>query len=99
MDVPPGILMQQVTNASPQGNPLAVFLADPTSHLGDILYLNFRLYKRELIYKLFMRALDDTQSPATGTLNVADVGASMGFDMKYVLNRLTGGFSQRPRWG
>jgi hypothetical protein len=31
-----------------QPDPLAVFLSDPESHLSDILYLYFRIYKKRL---------------------------------------------------
>jgi SAM-dependent methyltransferase len=80
-------------------NPLAMFLADPDSHLADILYLYFRTYKRQLIYRLFERAITHRSGDSSGTLCIADVGASMGFDMKYVLNRQTGAFHTMPPWG
>ena len=79
-------------------HPMAVFLADPDSHLADILYLYFRVYKRELIWRLFSKGIERICLRDDDTLNIADVGASMGFDFKYILHRLTGGWSRSPPW-
>jgi SAM-dependent methyltransferase len=87
------------SNDHEQGrHPLAVFLAEPDSHLADLLYINFRIYKREVIWGMFEKVAKAAVFPRDGVLNLADIGASMGFDMKYVLNRLTGGFVRRGPW-
>src|ERR1044072_6396492 len=92
-------MSEQATGTVESRNPLAMFLADPNSHLADILYLYFRTYKRQLIYRLFERAVQRTRGVTGGRLSVADIGASMGFDMKYVLSRETDAFREPPRWG
>ena len=71
-------------------NPVALFFADPNSHLADVLYLYFRDYKRKLIYRFFRQAIAEVEIEAGGTLTIADVGASMGFDIKYVFARMAG---------
>jgi len=70
-------------------DPVAIFFGDPHSHLSDVLYLYFRHYKRQLIYRFFTQAIDDMGIEPSDTLAIADVGASMGFDLKYVFSRLT----------
>jgi SAM-dependent methyltransferase len=75
-------------------DPIAALFADPDSHLADILYLYFRAYKRKVIARLFMNALATWEADGIDTLYVADVGASMGFDLKYIFNLLTAGFTR-----
>lgn len=79
-------------------DPAAIFLADPNSHLGDVLYLYFRDYKRKLIYRFFKKATAAADIADDKTLRVADIGASMGYDMKYVLSRLGQEQPEDRRW-
>ena len=74
-------------------DPLAIFLSDPESHLSDILYLNFRIYKK-LLWSFMQAALARLRFDRSQTLFIADVGASMGFDALYLLRRLTRNFSE-----
>jgi SAM-dependent methyltransferase len=78
-------------------DPLAIFFGDPYSHLSDVLYLYFRHYKRQLIHRFFLAAA--VARTTDGPLAVADVGASMGFDMKYVFSLITEGRTKPPAWG
>ena len=75
-------------------DPLAVFLSDPESHLSDILYLYFRIYKKKLLWSFMQTALARLALDRSDTLSIADVGASMGFDALYLLRRLTGNFRE-----
>jgi SAM-dependent methyltransferase len=79
-------------------NPVSLFFADPRSHLADVLYLNFRDYKRKLIYRFFTQALARIDLGSERCLRAADVGASMGFDLKYVMTRLNEDERARPKW-
>ncbi|MEI7729522.1 MAG: hypothetical protein WCO56_08110 [Verrucomicrobiota bacterium] len=56
-------------------DPLAVFLSDPGSHLADILYLNFRVYKKHLLWQFFETALAALKPGTEQALHVVDVGA------------------------
>jgi SAM-dependent methyltransferase len=78
-------------------DPVAMFFGDPNSHLSDVLYLYFRHNKRQRIYGFVKQAIDATGLGASDTLAVADVGASMGFDLKYVFSRLGQERTGRPR--
>jgi SAM-dependent methyltransferase len=73
-------------------DPMAVFLSDPESHLSDILYLYFRIYKKKQLWSFFRTALAMLSRTEFQTLVIADVGASMGFDVLYLLRKLTGNF-------
>jgi SAM-dependent methyltransferase len=73
-----------------------VFLSDPESHLSDILYLYFRIYKKKLLWRFFQTALTELSRTEYQTLFIADVGASMGFDVLYLLRKLTGNL--RGQW-
>lgn len=75
-------------------DPLAVFLSDPESHLSDILYLYFRIYKKKLLWAFMQAALAKLHLDRSHTLFMADVGASMGFDALYLLRRLTRNFTE-----
>ena len=75
-------------------DPLAVFLSDPESHLSDILYLYFRIYKKKLLWSFMQTALARLALDRSDALSIADVGASMGFDALYLLRRLTGNFRE-----
>jgi SAM-dependent methyltransferase len=79
-------------------NPVSLFFADPRSHLADVLYLNFRDYKRKLIYRFFTQALGRVDLGRECCLRAADVGASMGFDLKYVMTRLNEDERARRPW-
>ena len=81
--------------ADPETDPLAAFLSDPESHLSDILYLYFRIYKKKLLWNFLQAALAQLSLDSSQTLFLADVGASMGFDVLYLLRRLTRNF-QKP---
>ena len=73
--------------AAPWVDPVGLFLSDPESHLSDILYIYFRHYKKRLVFDLLreaLRAVENRPDPIV----VADVGASMGFDLLYVTRRL-----------
>jgi len=76
------------------GDPLAIFLSDPESHLSDILYLNFRIYKKKLLWSFMQAAIARLDLDCSQTLFIADVGASMGFDALYLLRRLTRNFRE-----
>jgi SAM-dependent methyltransferase len=73
-------------------DPLAVFLSDPKSHLLDILYLYFRIYKKKLLWNFVRTALKRLKLDQSQTCFVVDIGASMGFDILYLLRRLTRDF-------
>ena len=73
-------------------DPLAIFLSDPESHLSDILYLYFRIYKKKLLWAFVQTALAKLKLDGSETLCLTDVGASMGFDVLYLLRRLTRNF-------
>src|SRR3981081_3476623 len=73
-------------------DPVSYFLADPQSHLSDILYLNFRAYKRRLVWSFFSRALSQLTLPQTASLSIADIGASSAFDLLYLFRMLTSNF-------
>jgi SAM-dependent methyltransferase len=75
-------------------DPLAIFLSDPESHLSDILYLYFRIYKKKLLWSFMQAALARLRLDRSQTLFIADVGASMGFDALYLLRRLTRNFRE-----
>jgi SAM-dependent methyltransferase len=77
-----------------RADPLAIFLSDPESHLSDILYLYFRIYKKRLIWAFLKRALAELNLNSWQSLFVADVGASMGFDVLFLLRRLTKNFRE-----
>src|ERR1700738_470312 len=83
------------TYTDPETDPLAAFLSDPESHLSDILYLYFRIYKKKLLWNFLQAALAQLSLDSSQTLFLADVGASMGFDVLYLLRRLTRNF-QKP---
>jgi SAM-dependent methyltransferase len=72
-------------------DPLAIFLSDPESHLSDILYLYFRIYKKKLLWSFAQTAFAKLNLESR-TLWITDVGASMGFDILYLLRRLTRDF-------
>jgi SAM-dependent methyltransferase len=73
-------------------DPLAIFLSDPESHLSDILYLYFRIYKKKLLWAFAQTAFAELKLDKSQTLWITDVGASMGFDILYLLRRLTRDF-------
>ena len=75
-------------------DPLAAFLSDPESHLSDILYLYFRIYKKKLLWRFLQMVMATLRPSASQTLHLADIGASMGFDALYLLRRLTKNFRQ-----
>jgi 2-polyprenyl-3-methyl-5-hydroxy-6-metoxy-1,4-benzoquinol methylase len=75
-------------------DPLATFLSDPESHLSDILYLYFRIYKKRLFWRFLKAALSGLHFDPSDTIFIADVGASMGFDALYLLRKLTRNFSE-----
>ena len=75
-------------------DPLALFLSDPESHLSDILYLYFRIYKKRLFWRFMYTALAGLDFHRSQILFIADVGASMGFDALYLLRRLTQNFRE-----
>jgi 2-polyprenyl-3-methyl-5-hydroxy-6-metoxy-1,4-benzoquinol methylase len=75
-------------------DPLAIFLSDPESHLSDILYLYFRIYKKRLFWRFMQTALAGLHLDRSQTLLIADVGASMGFDVLYLLRRLSKNFRE-----
>jgi hypothetical protein len=76
------------------GDPLAMFLSDPESHLSDILYLYFRIYKKKLLWSFMQAALARLRFDRSQALFIADLGASMGFDALYLLRRLTRNFRE-----
>jgi SAM-dependent methyltransferase len=86
-----GSVMEPNAGLEPS-DPLAVFLSDPESHLSDILYLYFRIYKKKLLWSFTQKVLSKLQIDFSETLFIADVGASMGFDALYLLRRLTRNF-------
>jgi SAM-dependent methyltransferase len=88
-----GSLAKPAADLEP-ADPLAVFLSDPESHLSDILYLYFRIYKKRLFWRFMQTALSRLHIDRSQTLFVADVGASMGFDALYLLRRLTRNFRE-----
>jgi len=75
-----------------KADPLAIFLSDPESHLSDILYLYFRIYKKKLLWAFARTAFAKLELDKSQTLWITDVGASMGFDILYLLRRLTRDF-------
>jgi len=79
-------------------DPLALFLSDPESHLSDVLYLYFRIYKKKLLWRFMRTALAELNLNESQNLFVADIGASMGFDVLYLLRKLTQNFGRPLRW-
>jgi SAM-dependent methyltransferase len=79
-------------------DPLAVFLADPESHLSDILNLYCRIYKKKLLWSFMQTALSELNLDRSQTLSIADVGASMGFDALYLLRKVTHNFGDPLPW-
>ena len=75
-------------------DPLAVFLSSPDSHLSDILYIYFRIYKKKVLWRFFREALDRLDTGRDDGIHIADVGASMGFDALYLLRMLTDSFTR-----
>lgn len=96
---PDSTASQPVGSSEPHLDPVAHFLANPNSHLTDILYLYFRFYKRRLLERFFERALQGRRPNDGSCLEIADVGAAMGHDLHYLLNLYTNGFSRLPAWG
>jgi 2-polyprenyl-3-methyl-5-hydroxy-6-metoxy-1,4-benzoquinol methylase len=86
--------LAQVDSGPELADPLAVFLSDPESHLSDILYLYFRIYKKKLLWNFAQAALAGLNLDRSETLSIADIGASMGFDALYLLRRLTRNFRE-----
>jgi SAM-dependent methyltransferase len=78
----------------PDSDPLAVFLSSPGSHLADILYIYFRIYKKKVLWRFFRDALDRIEPQRDDVVCIADVGASMGFDTLYLLRMLTDSFAR-----
>lgn len=76
------------------GDPVAAFMADPESHLSDLLYLNFRIYKKRLLWRFFQSAMALLEPLAGRELQVTDVGASMGFDLLYLIRCWTNNHRQ-----
>jgi len=75
------------------GDPLAMFLSDPESHFSDILYLYFRIYKKKLLWNFAQTAFAKLNLDSSKTLYITDIGASMGFDVLYLLRKLSRNFS------
>ena len=73
-------------------DPLEIFLSDPESHLLDILHIYFRTHKKHLPWGFLQQSLKSLNSLSSDTLHFADVGASMGFDALYLMNRPTDRF-------
>ena len=74
-------------------DPLAMFLSDPESHFSDILYLYFRIYKKRLLWNFAQTAFAKLNLDSSKSLCITDIGASMGFDVLYLLRKLTRNFS------
>lgn len=81
--------MQNViaTDYESPADPVGMFLSDPESHLSDILYINFRHYKKRVIYEMMRKAIDALDS-AKKAIVFADIGASMAFDLMYFVRRM-----------
>lgn len=82
-------LTKAIQGLSDPGDPIATFLADPESHLSDILYLNFRIYKKRLLWRFFQTAIAQLEPLAGRQLALADIGASMAFDVVFLLRSWT----------
>ena len=78
----------------PDSDPLAEFLSSPGSHLADILYIYFRIYKKRVLWRFFRAALDELDLGQESIFSMADVGASMGFDALYLMRMLTDSFAK-----
>ncbi|MBF0500275.1 MAG: class I SAM-dependent methyltransferase [Candidatus Riflebacteria bacterium] len=81
--------------ASAALDPLAMFLSDPESHLSDILYIYFRIYKKRVLWGLMERILAGMHLTGKEHLHIADIGASMGFDALFLMRKWTENF-RRP---
>ena len=68
-------------------DPVGLLLSDPETHFSDINYVYFRQYKKRLIYELTMAGLQDVVS-GSEPVTIVDIGASMGFDLLYIVRRL-----------
>lgn len=53
-------------------DPLSVFLSDPGSHLSDILYLKFRIYKKKLLWSFMQTAHAELHLDRFAGLFIAD---------------------------
>ena len=80
-------------SSNAQADPLAIFLSSPASHLGDILYLYFRIYKKRVLWRFFQEALQRLNLSTLDEFSMTDVGASMGFDPIYLLRKVTQSFT------
>lgn len=78
-------------------DPLAAFLSDPESHLSDILYVNFRIYKKRLMWRFMQYTMPKLKVQSSETLSIADIGASQGFDVLYLLRKVTQNFREPLR--
>jgi SAM-dependent methyltransferase len=86
--------MADADENSGQSDPWAVFRSDPKNQFSSILFLYFRIYKKKLLWNFMRTALSDLDLDSEDTLSIADVGASMGYDVLFLLRRLTQNFEK-----
>jgi SAM-dependent methyltransferase len=80
-------------HAEPEGSdPVAILLSDPESHYSDILYFNFRIYKKRVLWRFLQLALAELKPAPEDSIRFTDVGASFGHDVLYLVRKLTNNF-------
>ena len=67
---------------------VAVLLSDEESIFNDYLYFYFRIYKKNLIKKLFSKALDRILEQEIEEISVAEIGSGNGYDALNIMNIL-----------
>jgi SAM-dependent methyltransferase len=77
---------------------LSEFFASANGHCNDMLYLNFRIYKKVQIWKLLQQAAASPGLAGKDQVTLVDVGASAAVDVMYALDRLTAGFTRPIPW-
>lgn len=93
--------MKNETDGSPeieQRDALSEFFASANGHCNDMLYLNFRIYKKIQIWKLLQQAAASPRLSGKAEVTLVDVGASAAVDVMYVLDRMTDGFTRPMPW-
>ncbi len=67
---------------------VAVLLSDEESIFNDYLYFYFRIYKKNLIKKLFAKALDRILEQENDEISVTEIGSGNGYDALNIMNLL-----------
>lgn len=63
---------------------------------NDIRYAYFRIYKRKLLYQLFLAALTARKAEGDGPCRILDCGCGFASDLEYIVCRLTDYWKEWP---